>query len=95
MCKSGQLASGAGGDDVADLHVAIGHDDAVDEQLDQLALLLEGRAARPAWTRWQNASTGRTAGDLGLAVGLRRQLARLPGQPAAALPSRAGAARTP
>ncbi|CAA9586910.1 MAG: hypothetical protein AVDCRST_MAG18-3997, partial [uncultured Thermomicrobiales bacterium] len=41
MTKAPLLAAGARRDNVADLHLAVRDDDAVDEQLDELALLLE------------------------------------------------------
>ena len=42
----------AGGDHVPDLHVTVGHDHSVDEQLDQLATPGEGRAIQvPAQAR--------------------------------------------
>jgi hypothetical protein len=45
MTKANRLAGRAGRDHVADLDGVVGDDDAVDEQLDQLPSLLEGRGS--------------------------------------------------
>jgi hypothetical protein len=42
MTKTDVLALGAGGEDVADLDLVAGHDDAVDEQFHQFSPLIEG-----------------------------------------------------
>jgi hypothetical protein len=42
MTKKQVLARGGSGDHIADLHLLIGHNDAINEQLDQLPLLLKG-----------------------------------------------------
>jgi hypothetical protein len=47
MTKSDVLALGAGGEDVPDLDLVVGHHDAVHQQLDQLASLVEGRVLEP------------------------------------------------
>jgi hypothetical protein len=41
VTKPGLGAAGGGWDHIADLHLAVGHHDPVDQQLDQLAALLE------------------------------------------------------
>jgi hypothetical protein len=56
LAKRAVRAVGRGGQDVADLHVAVGDDDAVDEQLGQLPPLVEGGGASPARMVWQNDS---------------------------------------
>jgi hypothetical protein len=48
MTKPHRLAAGAGRDHVADLDVLVGDDDPVDEQLDQLPSLVEGRGGQAA-----------------------------------------------
>lgn len=47
LIKAGLFTLSAGRDDVADLHLRIGHHHAVQQELDQLALLLEARLAEP------------------------------------------------
>src|SRR5258706_14503041 len=42
MTKAHVLTGGRGGDDIADLDIAVGDDHPVNEQLDELALLLKG-----------------------------------------------------
>ena len=80
MAKADGLGGRAGGDDVADLVVPIHHDDAVDEQLDQLAPLLEGRAGQTGLDALAERLDGaHHAGDLRLAIGLRRELLPLAG----------------
>ena len=47
MTKTDLLAARTGRDDVADLDRLVGHDDAVDQQFDELALLREGSVGEP------------------------------------------------
>lgn len=47
MTKPDVLAPGAGRQHVADLDLVVRHDDTVDQQLDQLSPLVEGRRLQP------------------------------------------------
>jgi hypothetical protein len=47
MTKPDVLALGAGREDVVDLDLVVGHDDAIDQQLDQLPPPAEGRVLKP------------------------------------------------
>ena len=80
IAEADGLGARAGGDDVADLDVTIHHDDAVDEQFDQLAPLLEGCARLAGLDALAKRLDGaHHAGDLRLAIGLRRKLLALAG----------------
>ena len=82
MAKTDGLGAWAGGDNVADLDIAIGYDDAVDEQFDQLASLFEGRAGQTSLDALAERLDGaHHAGDLRLAIGLRRELLPLADEP--------------
>jgi hypothetical protein len=86
MAKADGLGAWAGGDNVADLDVALRYDDAVDEQLDQLASLLEGRAGQSGLDALAERLDGaHHAGDPRLAIGLRRELLPLADEPLALL----------
>ena len=86
MAKADGFGARAGGDDVADLDVAIRHDDAVDEQFDQLAPLREGRAGQTGLDALAERLDGaHHAGDLRLAIGLRRELLAPAAEPLALL----------
>jgi hypothetical protein len=86
MTKTGLLAARAGGDDVADLHFLVRDDHPVDQQLDQLAALCEGRVGEagmhPLAERRGAAHMGR---DLPLVGRLRLEMCQLLPQPVAAL----------
>jgi hypothetical protein len=47
MTKADLHTRGTGGDDVADFHIAVGDNDPVNEQLNQLATLGKGRLGEP------------------------------------------------
>jgi hypothetical protein len=80
LAKADGLGVRTGGDDIADLDVAIHHDDAIDEQFDQLAPLFEGRAGQTSLDALAERLDGlHHAGDLRLAIGLRRELLPLAG----------------
>ncbi len=72
MTKALLLAAGARRDDVADLYLAIRDDDAVDEELDELALLLKrGRVQSSLRPAAEIGNRGCQCRDLGMALGLR------------------------
>src|SRR5262245_47547350 len=76
VAKPGVCAGVGGRDDVADLDVAVGDHHAVDEQLDELAPLLEGGAVQPAPQPLAELGDGSGEGaDLDQALALRRHLA--------------------
>jgi hypothetical protein len=47
MTKTQMLTARGGGDHIADLHLLIGHDDAINQQLDQLSFLLKSGLSKP------------------------------------------------
>ena len=47
LTKSDVLALGTGGEDVADLHLVVRHDHAIDQQQEELALLVKGGTVEP------------------------------------------------
>src|SRR3712207_8530092 len=78
MTKAARLGGWRGGDDVADLDLSVGDDDAGDQPLDELPLLLPGGMSEagphaPA----ERVEVQRQVRDLGLAVHLGFQLPRL------------------
>ena len=78
MTKAHALAVGAQRDDVADLDLVVGDQDAIDQQLHQLALLGEvgvGQAGSDPLA--ERGGRGCPAGELGLPIHLRLQLAGL------------------
>ncbi len=48
MTKTHMFTARTHGNDVADLDIAVGHDDAVDEEFHQLPFLLKGRMVQPS-----------------------------------------------
>ncbi|MBI2939680.1 MAG: hypothetical protein HYY04_04510 [Chloroflexi bacterium] len=79
MTKTSVLAGRAGRDDVADLHLRLGHNHPVDQQLDQLPSLLEGRLGQPLPNALaEPLDRLHHAGQFGVLLRLRLQLLVLP-----------------
>ena len=75
MTKLGAVRTWLGGDDVADLDLAIADDDAGHEALDQLPLLLPGRLRQVlSYSRAELLHARSEASDLGPAIHLRFEL---------------------
>ncbi len=81
MTKGGFCSFGAGGDDVPDLDLPVVHDDAVDEQFDELAALVEREVVQGRLeVLTEVRQSVRDRGHIMLLLGLRLQLAELLGQ---------------
>ena len=86
MTKADVLTLGAGRKHVADLHVRVGHDHAVDQELDQLAALREGGVGEAAVDAFaESLQRRRDRREVLLVVGLTAELCLLGGQPLRAL----------
>src|SRR4051794_19227928 len=81
MTKPDVLATGVGGEDVADLDLVAGHDDSIDQQFDELPPLFKGRVSEtgrdPVAERLHG---GRESQHLVEAGGLPAELGLLRGQ---------------
>ncbi len=81
MTKGSFCSFGTGGDDVPDLDLPVVHDDAVDEQFDELPALVEREVVQgrlEALTEVRQSVRDR--GHIMLLLGLRLQVAELLGQ---------------
>ncbi len=63
MTKTNLLRARGGGDHVADLHLVVCDDDAINQQFNNCRFCSNVASARPCTTRWQNASMDWTMAD--------------------------------